>query len=296
MPRNGTGTYSLPQAPFVAGTTISSAAVNSDLSDIATALTSSLPRDGQAGMTGALLAASGSSVTPSIAFNNDEASGFFLPSVGVIGVVIGGTEIGTFSSTGASFKVTSGVPVGTVVDFMGPTAPALWYLCYGQAVSRTTYSVLFGIIGTTYGSGDGVTTFNLPDLRGTVIAGLDNMGGTGANRLTSTFFGADATILGDRGGLQSGTIVAANLPPYTPTGSVSISVTTAIGQSLILQGGGGSFSGFVVNGQGNQGNNLNIINSESSNFTGTPAPGQTSTALPIVQPTMVVNKIIFAGA
>lgn len=55
---------------------------------------------------------------------------------------------------------------GTVLPFAGEAAPNGWLLCYGQAISRTTYSTLFGIIGTTYGTGDGSTTFNLPDLRG----------------------------------------------------------------------------------------------------------------------------------
>ncbi len=64
MPRNGTGTYNLPQAPFVPGTVISSATMNSDLNDIATALTGSLPRDGQAGMSGALKSSDGIAGAP----------------------------------------------------------------------------------------------------------------------------------------------------------------------------------------------------------------------------------------
>ena len=82
--------------------------------------------------------------------------------------------------------VTTLTPTGSVLAFAGSSAPAGWMLCDGQPISRTTYSALFAVIGTTYGVGDGASTFNLPDLRGRAIAGKDNMGGTPANRLTST--------------------------------------------------------------------------------------------------------------
>lgn len=57
------------------------------------------------------------------------------------------------------------VKIGTIVQFAGPTAPVGWLMCDGSAVSRVTYKSLFEVIGTTYGAGDGSTTFNLPDLR-----------------------------------------------------------------------------------------------------------------------------------
>lgn len=63
------------------------------------------------------------------------------------------------------------VPAGAVQAFGGKTAPAGWLVCNGQAVSRTTYSALFSAIGTIYGSGDGRTTFNLPNLGGYTIIG-----------------------------------------------------------------------------------------------------------------------------
>lgn len=64
------------------------------------------------------------------------------------------------------------MPTGVVVPYAGKTAPSGWLLCQGQAVSRSTYSALFAVIGTTFGSGDGSTTFNLPDLRGRVAVGV----------------------------------------------------------------------------------------------------------------------------
>ena len=63
------------------------------------------------------------------------------------------------------------IPTGAVFPFAGITAPEGFLFCDGSAVSRTTYSKLLGVIGETYGSGDGSTTFNLPDYRETVLVG-----------------------------------------------------------------------------------------------------------------------------
>lgn len=67
----------------------------------------------------------------------------------------------------------SGAGVGSGRIQFGPTASAGWLLCQGQAVSRTTYALLFGVIGTGYGAGNGSTTFNLPDMRGRFPIGND---------------------------------------------------------------------------------------------------------------------------
>lgn len=100
-------------------------------------------------------------------------------------------------------------PSGVIVPFAGSNAPSGWLLCAGQAVSRTQYAGLFLTISTTYGVGDGSTTFNLPDLRGRTIAGLDNMGGSAASRLTSGVSGINATTLGAAGGVEGVTLTAA---------------------------------------------------------------------------------------
>lgn len=64
------------------------------------------------------------------------------------------------------------VPTGSVLPFAGPSAPSGWLLCDGSAVARAQYVELFALIGTTYGAGDGSTTFNVPDLRGRVAVGV----------------------------------------------------------------------------------------------------------------------------
>jgi hypothetical protein len=87
-----------------------------------------------------------------------------------------------------------GIPLGVALPYFGVTAPASAFaLPFGQAISRTTYVNLFNLIATTYGAGDGSTTFNLPDLRGYLLAGKDDMGGAAASRNTAGASGIDGT-------------------------------------------------------------------------------------------------------
>lgn len=69
------------------------------------------------------------------------------------------------------------VPAAAILPFAGAAAPAGFLLCDGSAVSRSDYATLFTAIGTTYGTGDGSTTFNVPDLRGRVPVGADGVAG-----------------------------------------------------------------------------------------------------------------------
>lgn len=108
---------------------------------------------------------------------------------------------------------------GVIFDFAGSTAPDGFIMCYGQAISRTTYAALFAVIGVTFGPGDGSTTFNVPDLRGRVIAGKDDMGGTAASRLnvnttgTSTAASAVITAIPSTANLAAGmSAIGATLP------------------------------------------------------------------------------------
>ncbi len=77
------------------------------------------------------------------------------------------TEVLKMGSSGLSVLVggLNLLPIGTISAYGGSSAPTGWLLCDGTAVSRTTYSALFAIVGTTFGAGNGTTTFNLPDLR-----------------------------------------------------------------------------------------------------------------------------------
>jgi microcystin-dependent protein len=97
------------------------------------------------------------------------------------------------------------IPAGTVQTFAGASAPSGWLLCDGAAVSRVTYKTLFDVIGTTYGAGNGSTTFNLPNMLGRVPVGRD----TG-----QTEFDA----LGKTGGAKTHTLTESQIPGHTHTG------------------------------------------------------------------------------
>jgi microcystin-dependent protein len=112
-------------------------------------------------------------------------------------------------------------PIGMITAFAGATAPTGWQLCYGQAISRTTYASLFTVLGTTYGAGDGSTTFNLPDLRGRTVAGVDNMGGTDAGILSS------ANNLGEKVGAETVTLATTDIPSHGHTPTVTNNAVTS---------------------------------------------------------------------
>lgn len=105
------------------------------------------------------------------------------------------------------------IPIGSGIDYWGATVPsANFAFPYGQAISRTDYPICFDRLGTTYGSGDGSTTFNLPDLRGRVTAGADAMGGSAAGRLTTASMTTSG--LGGTGGMQVVTLTTSEMPSH----------------------------------------------------------------------------------
>ena len=94
---------------------------------------------------------------------------------------------GNFDTIDTTMKTISDkIPPGVILMYGAPTAPTGWLECDGSAVSRTTYSSLFAIVGTTFGVGDGSTTFNLPDLRGEFIRGWDHGRGVDTGRELGT--------------------------------------------------------------------------------------------------------------
>lgn len=110
-------------------------------------------------------------------------------------------------------------PTGCIQMYAGTTAPnSDWLLCDGSGVSRSTYADLFALVGTTFGSSD-TASFKVPDLRGRTGIGLDNLGGTSANRITDT----DADTLSGSGGSES----------QTPSGTVGTSGSTTLTESQI---------------------------------------------------------------
>ena len=111
------------------------------------------------------------------------------------------------------------VPVGSVVPFAGTSIPANWWACDGQLLSRTSYAALFAAIGTSWGAGDGLTTFGIPDLRGRTLLGLD----TGATRTPG------AATIGATAGTSSVTLTTAQMPSHNHVVDPAIATTSTSG-------------------------------------------------------------------
>jgi phage-related tail fiber protein len=85
--------------------------------------------------------------------------------------------LAVFTAASVSVCYAQQPPIGTILDYGGVTPPPGYLFCNGAPLNRSTYAALFAVIGTQFGGGDGVSTFNLPDLRGRFTRGVD--GGAG---------------------------------------------------------------------------------------------------------------------
>ncbi len=119
------------------------------------------------------------------------------------------TNVGTPSaSSDAATKdyvdssISSALPSGSVIAYAGSSAPGGWLVCNGAEVSRATYANLFSALGTTYGAGNGTTTFNLPDLRGRVVLGVGQGSGLSNRSLASNY------------GTENAQLAVENLPSH----------------------------------------------------------------------------------
>lgn len=294
MPSDSNGVYSLPTGYLaVTGETIQASQHNPPLEDIASAMSQRLMRSGAAPMTGALKIVDGSVGSPSVQFANGSSTGWYKTTNG-IGVSIAGTRVAEFGPGGI---VKGAKFIGEIFDWTGTTAPALCVLPYGQTLSRTDFADLWAFAqteiaagNTFYNNGNGTTTFGIGDCRGRVRASRDNMGGTAAGRLTDAAVGF-GDGMGEAGGVQTSALGTPNLPPYTPAGSVGTSIGGQSGKVV-----GTSFGTVAA------GNNVTVVLggefmalTGSSSFTGSPQGG-TSAPFSNVQPTIVMNCALFAGA
>ena len=231
-----------------------------------------------------MMLANGSNVVPGLTLSNNLVG---------IGKSNPAYTLDVNGDTNISGNLYAGNIIGLVLPFAGSTAPTGWLLCYGQAVSRTTYSKLFAVISTTYGVGDGSTTFALPDLRGRVIAGVDNMGGAAANRITSGNSGITGTSLGASGGVEAVTLSAAQsgLPAHNHTindaGHAHTTTASSFGGN---SGGTGLYNPTNANSWTSSGVNTNTATTgiTINNVTAQNASASHNN----VQPSIIMNYII----
>lgn len=301
MPRNGSGSYSLPEAAFVPNTAISSTAVNSDFSDIASALTGSLARDGQGGMTDVLPLAN-----LGFTYLNDPNTGMRRTAADTQAISCGNVDVIELTTTGVSITgalAVSGaftvggaalIPIGFGGIWFGTAAPSKWILARGQTLLRADYPDLWtfasaeiALGNTLFTNGNGTTTFTVADMTGRFGAGREAV----ATRLTATYFGGNSTILGATGGLESNTLTTAQLAAHSHG-------ITDPGHAHVEQGspaGGGSTSVSKPN------NGTSGVDAPASTQTSSAVTGITinnaggGTPHNNVQPTIIVNYIIYAG-
>ncbi|WP_166015783.1 MULTISPECIES: phage tail protein [Chelativorans] len=267
MSYDPSGIYNLPPVyKAEPGTTIRSEQHNSPLEDIAQALSFVLVRDGRAGMVGNL------------------------PMGGYRAVnMAAGTNVTDAATVGQL------VPIGTIVDYALSTAPEGWTFCYGQALtSSTPYPLLRAALlaaGSPFGTSG--SDPRVPDYRGRVGAGKDNMGGTSANRLTNQSGGVNGDVLGDTGGAETHTLSVGQMPSHNHSGSTG-------------SGGNHTHTMDVKNlSAGSGGNPVTGTPSGTIDSTYQSDPsGSHSHSIPSqggndphnnVQPTIIVNKIIKAA-
>lgn len=191
-----------------------------------------------------------------------------------------GAGSGTWTSLNS---VQGAAPPGIIGFFPNDTAPNGWLSCHGQEVSRSTYANLFAVIGTAFGVGDGATTFNVPDFRGRILAGLDNLGGVSADRVTA----ANADSMGGVVGTETITLSTSHIPELTGSTSTDGAHThtyqrRTTGGSI---GNGGQLGPAVTDNTGPAGAHSHTVTVNSGG----------GGAHPNVQPTLFLNVIIYSG-
>lgn len=220
--------------------------------------------------------------TLSVGVNNGSGS----PAGTTIGIPQGSAYEVVSDGTNCSQRLTAIVPTGTVAMYITTTAPTGWLNCDGTAVSRSTYAGLFTIIGTTYGAGDGSTTFNVPDMRGRVPAGYDS-GNTSGRLTVAATGGASAAALNNSGGEQAHTLATTELAAHSHSvpdpghshGMVSGNgVVSSPGVNLLGTGGAVSIS-------------TDTVATVQTGITSTTNTGG-GNSHNNVQPTLIVNYII----
>ncbi|MFN7610146.1 MAG: phage tail protein, partial [bacterium] len=182
--------------------------------------------------------------------------------------------------------------VGEYVPLAAGTLPPLCVWPNGQNLSRTSYAALFGALGTTYGAGDGSTTFGTPDIRGRGLFALDNLGGTAANRITSGVSGIAGGTLGavggdERIGTHGHTSAAHNHGITDPGHTHTLPGQTLTGGPGLAGGGSFAYAGSSTN-YATTGITINNATVTINDFAGGAAAN--------MPPAMMTAYALFAGA
>jgi microcystin-dependent protein len=175
------------------------------------------------------------------------------------------------------------VPAGALMPFAGTAAPAGWLLADGSAVSRTMYPNLFAAIGTTYGAGDGSTTFKLPDLRGRTAVGAGTGSGLTRRDLGATF------------GSESHALTAAQLAPHTHSGTSGEG--NAMSYRTVQCSGTGTSANHIAGWAGcatyaDYNDDSYALQDHTHNFTTDTGAGLTGAAHPTVKPSVALTYLI----
>lgn len=261
MPRDSNGNASLvPGYLAVTGQKVLASQHNPPLEDLASMMTGTLPRNGSAGMLadmtmgGFRITGLGNGVSDDDAVNRGQLNSF--------------------------------VPTGVILPYGGQFQPDGWFFCLGQELNRTTYAALFAVIGVTFGAGDGSLTFNVPDMRGRVIAGRDeNAGG----RLAA-FYGAVAMLIGGALGVASHVLTLSQSPSHDHGGTVTAAGSHAHTVLALQATAGPTIAGTAGAGV----NAATISTSTAPDHSHAIAAQGGDQAHPNAQPTLIANYIIKA--
>lgn len=218
------------------------------------------------------------------------------------GTLVQGTPyVAVYNNSDGAFYLQSfysnpyNVPLGASMDYWGASAPnSAFAFAAGQQISQSTYQPLYLLFGTNKYGTDSGGLFFLPDLRGRIIAGKDDMGGSAASRLTSSWFGVSAASLGAVGGDEKSALSSTNqLPTFTPSGSITNGAITFPSVSISSAASGGT-NAVATGGFSATGNLTSPLNPSQapSGFSGNAIGSASPSSFRTCQPTIIANKII----